>query len=157
MPVLHDLPLYRPPNPASTATFRFLNSVNVTFNLSLTSYHDLYNWSITHIDNFWSAVWDETDLIGHKAHHVVDKAALPPVNPSWFAFRLSMLAWMSLTLPIGGTGSLMPRLTGQRTCYDTVLARNLLFFKLVRFKISPAPQYHLDLSLTDAFSSRAYS
>ena len=84
-------PLYRPPNPEATATFRFLNRVNVTFGLSLASYQDLYNWSITHIDDFWSAVWDETDLIGHKGHHVLDKAALPPANPPWFGFRPSIL------------------------------------------------------------------
>jgi len=79
-----DIPLYRPLNPEATATVRFLKQINSRFGLSLDSYHDLYTWSTTHIDDFWSAVWDETNVVGHKGGHVVDNAALPPSNPPWF-------------------------------------------------------------------------
>jgi acetoacetyl-CoA synthetase len=88
-PVSVDIPLYRPSKPEASATFRFLNRVNFKFSLSLASYHDLYIWSIAHIDDFWSAVWDETGVIGHKGNHVVDATALPCANPPWFGFRRS--------------------------------------------------------------------
>jgi acetoacetyl-CoA synthetase len=77
--------LYQPPNPESSATFRFLARVNATFSLSLTSYSDLYTWSTTNIADFWRLVWDETKIIGYRGNHVVDRSALPPANPAWFA------------------------------------------------------------------------
>ncbi|KAF9462660.1 acetoacyl-CoA synthetase [Collybia nuda] len=80
-----DLPLYQPLSPETTATFRFLARVNLNFGLSLSSYQDLYTWSTTHLDDFWSAVWDETNIIGHKGNHVVENDALPPANPTWFS------------------------------------------------------------------------
>jgi len=79
------VPLYQPPNPKSSATFRFLARVNAAFNLSLASYSDLYTWSTNNIDDFWGLVWDETEIIGHKGSHVVDKSALPSTNPPWFS------------------------------------------------------------------------
>lgn len=78
-------PLYTPPNPQDTSCFRFLRRVNSKYGLSLQSYHDLYNWSTTHIDHFWSTVWDETGVIGVKGNHVVDLSASPPANPPWFS------------------------------------------------------------------------
>jgi acetoacetyl-CoA synthetase len=77
--------LYQPPDPQTSATFRFLYKINREFSLSLSSYHDLYKWSTTEIDLFWSAVWDETAIIGFKGNHVVDKNALPADNPPWFS------------------------------------------------------------------------
>ncbi|TFK43520.1 acetoacetyl-CoA synthetase [Crucibulum laeve] len=78
-------PLYRPSNPEATATFRFLTRANARFGLALKSYQDLYNWSISHIDDFWGLVWDEMNVIGNKGDHVVNNAALPPANPAWFS------------------------------------------------------------------------
>ncbi|KAG5643954.1 hypothetical protein DXG03_009305 [Asterophora parasitica] len=72
-----ELPLYQPENPQDSATFRFLARINATFGLALKSYEDLYIWSTTHIDDFWSAAWDDTKIIGYKGRHVVDAAALP--------------------------------------------------------------------------------
>ncbi|KIK06693.1 hypothetical protein K443DRAFT_246951 [Laccaria amethystina LaAM-08-1] len=77
--------LYCPKNPQETATFRFLARVNSLYGLSLLTYHDLYTWSTTHIDKFWSTVWDETGVIGHKGAHIADNAALPSDNPPWFS------------------------------------------------------------------------
>ena len=80
--------LYNPKNPQETATFRFLARVNSLYGLSLLTYHDLYTWSTTHVDKFWSAVWDETGVIGHKGAHIVDNAALPSDNPPWCVYLL---------------------------------------------------------------------
>lgn len=85
IPPSNDEPLYQPQTPEDSPTFRFLARINAKFGLSLQSYHELYIWSTTHIDDFWSAVWDETNIIGHKGNHVVDTTALPPSNPAWFS------------------------------------------------------------------------
>ncbi|KAF9055287.1 acetoacetyl-CoA synthetase [Hymenopellis radicata] len=78
-------PLHQPCNPEQSATFRFLRAVNARYGLSLTSYEELYAWSTTHIDAFWSAVWDETHVVGVKGSHVVDAQAKPSENPLWFS------------------------------------------------------------------------
>ena len=79
-----DKPLYSPPSVETTRTHRFLKRVNAKYGLSLETYADLWKWSTTKIDNFWSEVWDETETVGHKGSHVVDNSALPPANPPWF-------------------------------------------------------------------------
>ena len=79
------LPLYVPPSPDRSRLHSFIQRVNTTRGTSFSSYLDFYTWSISRIDHFWSEVWDETDVLGHKGSHVVDTAALPPDNPPWFA------------------------------------------------------------------------
>lgn len=87
-----DNPLYQPPSPGTTPTFRFLDSVNRSFSLDLRDYHELYTWSVQNIDKFWSLVWDHTNIIGHKGDHVVDNSALPSANPPWLASPRSSLS-----------------------------------------------------------------
>jgi acetoacetyl-CoA synthetase len=81
----HDSPLYQPPNPEASPTFQFVRRVNAKYQLALGSYSDLYRWSTTQIDYFWGTVWDETDIIGEKGGHVVERTAKPSANPAWFA------------------------------------------------------------------------
>lgn len=80
-----EKPLWSPHDPLVTGTFRLRDAVNKKHGLSLVSYLDLYNWSVAHIPEFWAAVWDETGVIGEKGSHVVDAAASPADNPTWFA------------------------------------------------------------------------
>jgi acetoacetyl-CoA synthetase len=82
---MHDAPLYEPPNPETSRTFQFARRVNAKYQLALDSYSDLYKWSTTQIDDFWGAVWDETEVIGEKGGHVVDRTAKPAANPTWFS------------------------------------------------------------------------
>lgn len=77
-------PLFSPRDVENTPTHRFKERVNAKHGLSLATYHDLFRWSTTHIDAFWSEVWDFTGVVGHKGEHVVDTAAAPPDNPTWF-------------------------------------------------------------------------
>ncbi|KAH9943407.1 acetoacyl-CoA synthetase [Epithele typhae] len=77
--------LYTPHSPATTHTIRFLERINADHHLSLQTYHDLHKWSVDNIDKFWSAVWDDTDIVGIKGSHVVDTLARPPENPDWFS------------------------------------------------------------------------
>jgi len=78
--------LFTPDDPHGTSRlFRFLREVNEKHSLNLESYQDLYQWSISHIDLFWSHAWDHTKIIGNKGNHVVDTTATPAKNPGWFS------------------------------------------------------------------------
>ena len=80
------MPLFSPDEPHNTTRlFRFLREVNEKHTLRLETYQDLYQWSISNIDLFWSRVWDHTEIIGHKGKHVVDTTTTPPQNPAWFS------------------------------------------------------------------------
>ncbi|OJT03733.1 Acetoacetyl-CoA synthetase [Trametes pubescens] len=76
--------LYTPSFPESARVSSFMGRINAAHGLSLTTYHELYKWSTQNIDQFWSAVWDDTGIVGHKGSHVVDREAQPPENPAWF-------------------------------------------------------------------------
>ncbi|KAI6119336.1 acetoacetyl-CoA synthetase [Pisolithus croceorrhizus] len=54
------------------------------YHASLETYFDLYTWSTTHTDLFWSLVWDDVGIIGSKGTHTVDNQAVPAANPPWF-------------------------------------------------------------------------
>jgi hypothetical protein len=78
--------LFSPNDPYNTTRlFRFLREVNDKHGLRLESYQDLYQWSISDIDRFWSHVWDHTGIIGDKGNHIVDTTATPAKNPAWFS------------------------------------------------------------------------
>ena len=77
--------LFTPDDPWNTSRlFRFLREVNGKHGLQLESYEDLHQWSTTHIDLFWSHVWDHTGIIGSKGARVVDATVTPAANPAWF-------------------------------------------------------------------------
>ncbi|KAI6047176.1 hypothetical protein EDC04DRAFT_2886989 [Pisolithus marmoratus] len=82
--MLEETPLYVPPDPKATRCLSFLDKINAKYHASLETYSDLYNWSIKHIDLFWSLVWDDVGIIGSKGNHVVDNQAVPAANPPWF-------------------------------------------------------------------------
>lgn len=78
--------LFTPDDPYTTSRlFRFLREVNEKHGLGLESYEDLYQWSVSNIDLFWSHVWDHTKIIGYKGDHVVSAIATPTENPVWFS------------------------------------------------------------------------
>jgi acetoacetyl-CoA synthetase len=49
---------------------RFIDRVNRTYGLDISSYADLHKWSVEHIPDFWAAVWDFADI---KASRKYDK------------------------------------------------------------------------------------
>lgn len=78
-----------------------MRTVNTKYSLSLSSYDELWKWSIANIANFWDLVWEETGIIGERGpsvrthgpslgqiliieQQVVDSEALPADNPGWF-------------------------------------------------------------------------
>jgi|SRR5271156_1389499 len=45
---------------------RFMRAVAAETGTSLSSFKDLYEWSINDLETFWSCVWDYCGVIGHK-------------------------------------------------------------------------------------------
>lgn len=79
--------LWNHPSPTSTAMYAFMQRANAKHNLNLTSYSDLYNWSIGPSRTlFWSLMWDTAHLIHSGSFTiVVDTAAPMDTIPHWFA------------------------------------------------------------------------
>ncbi|KAK6910626.1 acetoacetate-CoA ligase [Kwoniella mangroviensis CBS 8507] len=75
--------LWTPSDPSQTQTSLFREHINSTYSLSLQTYQDLYEWSISHRADFWSSLWDFQNVVGCKGKHIVDEGASPENNPSW--------------------------------------------------------------------------
>ena len=58
----------------SSQIYEFMNKINEKNNLYLTSFDDLYNWSIKNKTSFWSSIWDFFDIVGSKG-------SSPYINP----------------------------------------------------------------------------
>ncbi|MEI8321295.1 MAG: acetoacetate--CoA ligase [Alphaproteobacteria bacterium] len=54
---------------------RFISRAAQASNTSLSSFKDLYKWSIQDRENFWSLVWDFCGVIGHKGNAPYIKGA----------------------------------------------------------------------------------
>lgn len=116
MPTSATQPLYQPVDVSNTAVFHFMETVNTTSSLNLSSYYDLYKWSISNVDTFWDKVWDHVAVIGTRSNHVVDKTALPSTNPPWFGLQLRC-SFSPFEFP---TGSRVHQSTGPKTCCAVV-------------------------------------
>jgi acetoacetyl-CoA synthetase len=63
-----------------TAFIKFLNE---QLGISIESYKQLHNWSITDIESFWESLWRFGGIIHSKAYHeVLDKRIMP--GAEWF-------------------------------------------------------------------------
>jgi acetoacetyl-CoA synthetase len=49
--------LWRHAKPKSTPMYKYLQQVNQIYCLELSTYPELHQWSIEHIDEFWQSVW----------------------------------------------------------------------------------------------------
>ena len=69
---------------ASSQMTQFREYVNQAFNTNLGDYAELYDWSITHILQFWTAIWDFMEII-HTAEpeEVIDDLNKMP-GADWF-------------------------------------------------------------------------
>jgi len=67
-----------------TNMFNFMNAVNAHHGLHLTQYTDLYQWSIDHISDFWSLLWDFVKIKASVPYtQVVDDPTRMP-GAKWF-------------------------------------------------------------------------
>jgi len=63
---------------------RFINFVTKKYNLQITSYPQLYEWSVTNIPDFWAAMWDFGEIIASRRYdRVVDDLNTFP-GTKWF-------------------------------------------------------------------------
>ncbi len=79
--------LWRPNEAAveNSNMVRFMKEVNKRHNLSLSSYQDLWQWSVDNIPEFWGLFWEFAHVIYSKPYdQVVDDPAKMP-GAKWFA------------------------------------------------------------------------
>ncbi len=63
---------------------KFTHFVNEKYSLELNSYHELYDWSIENITDFWAAMWEFGDIIASRHYEeVVDDISCFP-GARWF-------------------------------------------------------------------------
>ncbi|KAG0019121.1 hypothetical protein BGZ80_006266 [Entomortierella chlamydospora] len=65
---------------------KFRVYVNQKYSLSLENYNDLWKWSVDEIGDFWTAVWEYTNVISSTppTGPVVDGSVPMDVFPTWF-------------------------------------------------------------------------
>ncbi|EST08528.1 AMP-dependent synthetase/ligase [Kalmanozyma brasiliensis GHG001] len=77
--------VWSPTDPSATSMDRFRRTINSRFSLNLQDYNELWEWSCEHLDEFWSTVWDETNVISStKAVKAIDDNAEIYPPPRWF-------------------------------------------------------------------------
>ena len=62
----------------------FRKQINARYNLSLNDYHELHQWSVTHITDFWKAIWGFMSIeFSSDYTQVVDDETKMP-GAKWF-------------------------------------------------------------------------
>ncbi|KAH7033009.1 acetoacetyl-coenzyme A synthetase [Microdochium trichocladiopsis] len=77
--------LWSHPDPESTQMYKFMQLVNRDHHLKLSTFQDLYQWSIDHRSKFYAQLFDYLHIIHEGSYtRVVDESA--PINdlPHWF-------------------------------------------------------------------------
>lgn len=63
--------LWRHSAPHTTQIYDFIQKSNQTYGTSLTSYDDLWQWSVSEPAKFWEHVWHYTAIKAHNQYNVV--------------------------------------------------------------------------------------
>lgn len=84
--------LWRHSNPASTAMWRFIQTVNAKHNLSISDYKGLYRWSIDNVALFWEECWD---FVGIKGE-VDGKVCMKSIPSDILHLSVTVGAWMEM-------------------------------------------------------------
>jgi acetoacetyl-CoA synthetase len=56
--------------------------VGERFMVRVDDYHELHDWSVEHLDDFWASIWEYFEVAGRRGDVVLDDAAMP--NTRWF-------------------------------------------------------------------------
>lgn len=76
--------IWTPPKDALTSLHQFINYVNMEYNLSVSSYTELHQWSIQCIEQFWQACVDFSNInFSRQPDCIIKEPKLMP-NNSWF-------------------------------------------------------------------------
>ena len=61
----------------------FIKFVNSDYDMSFNTYDELYNWSITEIEQFWEAIWKYSGIVHSKLYDILlDERKMP--GAKWF-------------------------------------------------------------------------
>ena len=68
-------PLWIPSNKRiqSSNLFRFYDKLQDDWNIAFEKYEDLWLWSVTEKEKFWTSLWDFTGVIGDKGEIIIEK------------------------------------------------------------------------------------
>ncbi|KAG0313812.1 hypothetical protein BGZ99_008578 [Dissophora globulifera] len=79
--------MWEPSNVAATDMEKFRAMVNQKYSLTLADYDDLWQWSVDEIQDFWTAVWEYTQVIASTppTGSVVDGSVSMDTFPEWFS------------------------------------------------------------------------
>ena len=68
-----EQPLWQPDEARIHASrlFAFINTIGPRVGVRWNDYDELWQWSISHRDKFWAAVWDFCEVIGHRGERVL--------------------------------------------------------------------------------------
>ena len=58
--------LWENSNPEASEMYKFIKHVNQKYSKTISTYDDLYRWSIENTSEFWNEVWIYTGMIGSK-------------------------------------------------------------------------------------------
>lgn len=67
-----------PQDARSTALYRFMHDMNTKHGLQMQSYEDLWQWSVSAKEDFWSDFWNFAGIIGDKGDVVLENADQMP-------------------------------------------------------------------------------
>lgn len=69
----NDIPLWTPSQASIDAAnmSAFIAQVNRRYDLSITDYDGLYQWSIDDKENFWSEIWDFCGIVGERGERIL--------------------------------------------------------------------------------------
>ncbi|MDR0753205.1 MAG: acetoacetate--CoA ligase [Holosporaceae bacterium] len=59
---------------ANSNIFRFMKNLGDSNEFNGTTFHDLWKWSVANTHEFWTAVWDFSDIIGEKGDRISNDA-----------------------------------------------------------------------------------
>ena len=110
-----SIQLWKPLPENKMADFQAL--VNTKYNKNFKTYNELYQFSVTHLSQFWSAVWEFCAIVSSAPYHlVVDESAPIDTIPLWFQGALLNYAENLLRKDNG----LAIISVGEQTTFDSV-------------------------------------
>ena len=62
----------------------FISKVNKKYTLSISNFHELYQWSIDCRENFWATVWEFGVIIASQPYEKVLEDSPEMIGAKWF-------------------------------------------------------------------------
>ena len=63
---------------------RFIDFVNQRYNLNITAYSELHEWSVNYLPDFWAAMWDFGEIIASKPYDTIMVTGKHMIDTRWF-------------------------------------------------------------------------